>query len=165
MIESCNFYNVITSGLNPEKSNNSNTKDIESNRSRTNNLLSCQSLGQESSSSKFPKTSSAFKSTQNKSVCKTREGSTDKEHKLFKTKTLANLNNFSSTAKNLKYENKSFSKTPTNSNKTTLFNSEKETSTTNDSLSKNKTFVLEPNLKRDKTNTNLLNKDESFCNI
>ena len=126
---------------------------------------SSQSLGQESSSLKNPKT--PVKVQPPKSVGKNREGSTEKENKLFKTKTLANLNSFSNTAKNLKNDNKSLAKTPT-SNKSALFNSEKENSTNIESSSKNKTFILEkmePTLKREKTNTTLIYKDESISFI
>ena len=99
-----------------------------------------------------------------KAVCKSRDVTPDKENRLFKTKTLANLNNFSKTAKNLKSDKKYLAKTQTNTNKSTILHSEKENLTTIDTFSKNKTFVIdksEPTIKREKTKTNLLNNDES----
>ena len=93
-----------------------------------------------------------------KSVGKTRENSAEKE-KLFKTKTMANLKNFSNTAKNL---NKTTVKTPTNNNghKTSIF--QNTDSSTMDTASKNKTFAVEksePTMKKEKTKPNLLTKD------
>lgn len=95
-----------------------------------------------------------------KSVGKNRDGSGEKKE-LFKTKTLANLKNFSNTAKTLKNDVKS-AKTPSNqANKSSLF--EKDHSTL-DVTSKNKTFAIEKQdsgLKKEKTKANLLTKEET----
>ena len=124
-------------------------------------MLHSVSLTQEqANSTRSQKT--PIKITRNdKSVGKTREQSNEKD-KLVKTKTVANLKNFTNIAKNIKNENKN-SKTPTNANKSSIFTSEKDGLTSVDTTWKNKTFFVEKKeLKREKSKAKIVNKEESI---
>ena len=123
-------------------------------------LLSSNTLTTEQSISSRTKTP-AKNGRNEKSVGKNRDQSQDKD-KLVKMKTMSNLKNFAATAKNIKNENKLKTNSQI-SNKSSIFNSGKEGSTTIETTSKNKTFVIEKNdLKKEKSKSKLnLNDTES----
>ena len=163
MIESCDNLLIANSGLSHEESRDLN-KDSLLSSTRLNKIANPSTLLQEYSSARNPKTPGRM----NKSVNKTRESSHEKD-KLFKTKTLANLKNFTSTAKNLKSDNKLSFKTPTNyhTNKSLIFHNEKEISSF-DQSSRNKTVIVEKvetGLKKDKTKSILTHREESIIKI
>lgn len=120
-------------------------------------MLTSSSLNTEHSISSRQKTPG--KNVRNeKSVGKNRDQSQDKD-KLVRMKTMANLKNFAVTAKNIKNENKIKTNTQI-SNKSLILNSGKEGSTTIETNSKNKTFVIEKNdLKKEKSKANLTDSE------
>ena len=145
------------SGLSQEESRDLN-KDSLLSSTRLNKLTNPSTLLQEYSSARNPKTPGRM----NKSINKTREISQEKD-KLFKTKTIANLKNFTNTAKNLKSDNKFSLKTPTN-NKSSIFQHDKDLSSF-DHISRNKTVIVdkvESTVKKEKTRPILTHRDESI---
>jgi hypothetical protein len=145
------------SGLSQEESRDLN-KDSLLSSTRLNKLTNPSTLLQEYSSARNPKTPGRM----NKSINKTREISQEKD-KLFKTKTLANLKNFTNTAKNLKIETKFSLKTPTN-NKSSIFQHDKDLSSF-DHTSRNKTVIvdkIESTVKKEKTKPILTHREESI---
>jgi hypothetical protein len=144
-------------GLSLEESKDLN-KDYILSSTRLNKVTTSSTLLQEYSSARNPKTPGRM----NKSINKTREISNEK-NRLFKTKTIANLKNFTNTAKNLKSEKKFSYKTPSN-NKSSIFHNDKDLLSF-DHTSRNKTVIvekIETTIKKEKTKPILTYRDESI---